>query len=128
MELSFNDLKKRDVINVPDGRCLGRVTDIRLNFPNGVLVGIVVPGRRARGIFRWFDKTEVYIERSRIIKIGGDVILVDISTNKCKEPCPPPPPKPCKPPKPTREKHDYEEQFDFDIFPKDNSRIDTGDY
>jgi YlmC/YmxH family sporulation protein len=113
MELNYSELKKRDVINVADGRCLGRITDIRLDFPEGILVGITVPGRKTRGLFRFFDKSEMYIDESRIIKIGGDVILVDLSCGETcdentvvgkkerpKPPCPPPcnPCPPCPPP------------------------------
>ena len=71
MELTYNELKKRDVINIADGRCLGRITDIKLRFPQGVLVGIFVPGRKRRGIFACFDKSEMFIEESKILKIGG---------------------------------------------------------
>ena len=131
MELSYNDLKKRDVINVPDGRCLGRITDLRLSFPSGVMIGIVVPGRKVNRIFRWFDKTEIYIDRSRIIKIGGDVILVDISCEKrapkpkCEQqkPCPPKPPFP-----PHNKGIDAEFGFEGEIFSSVDGRIDTSDY
>ena len=102
MELTYKDLTKKDVINVTDGRCLGRVTDIKLVFPEGRLIGIFVPGRRTCKLFRLFDKTEIYIEDRKIVKIGGDVILVDI---RCSEDYPPPKkpqkrppcPPPCKP-------------------------------
>jgi YlmC/YmxH family sporulation protein len=114
MELNYSELIKRDVINVCDGRCLGRIIDVRFSFPKGILVGIIVPGRR-RGLFSFFDKSEIYIDRSRIIKIGGDVILVDLKTNdayapitdtqeqnahsQCQPvpPCPPPCPPLCPP-------------------------------
>lgn len=144
MELSYNELKKRDVINVPDGRCLGRITDIRLKFPEGILVGILVPGRKTRGIFRCFDKTEFYIDRSRIIKIGGDVILVDISCNHKEKPtidrCKPKQPKPecCPPPRRNNacdsEQAGYsasfnaEEYGDFEIFSQANVGVDMSDY
>lgn len=99
MELSFNELKKRDVINIADGKCLGRMTDLKLCFPEGILVGISVPGRKSKGIFKFFDKSEIFIEVSRIVKIGGDVILVDMRrSGSCLPPKnPPPPPKPCPP-------------------------------
>ena len=48
MELTFNELKKRDVINIADGRCLGKITDLKLRFPEGRLVGNTVAGRRVR--------------------------------------------------------------------------------
>ncbi len=138
MELSFNELKKRDVINLPDGRCLGRIIDLRLDFPKGSLAGIVVPGRKSRRIFALFDRSEVYIDRSRIIKIGGDVILVDISTNplpphyaphKQGKPCPPPCQPACPPQRPHQPRaEEMDGEFNFTIFPENNSRIDTGDY
>ena len=118
MELSFSELKKREVINVSDGRCLGKITDIRLSFPKGVLVGISVPGRRTGFLCGLFDKSEMYIDESRIIKIGGDVILVDISCNENKKPKEPE--KKCPPPKPNC--------CGEDIFSCVNERIDTGDY
>ena len=133
MELSYSELKKRDVINVPDGRCLGRIIDLRLSFPNGVLTGIIVPGRKSKRLFACFDHSEIYIDRSRIIKIGGDVILVDISS--CNRPprCSPPKPnKNCNPEPRNDNHHNHNEEegevFNFDIFPNNNGRIDMGDY
>lgn len=111
MNLSYKDLQKRDVINIADGRCLGRIIDMQLSFPKGILTGIVVPGRRVFG-FRLFDRTQIFIDESRIVKIGGDVILVNINcgdvcspSTKPSKPCPPPkhcspnacPPNPCAP-------------------------------
>ena len=104
MELSFSDLRKREVINMVDGRSLGRVCDLSLDFPEGILTGIFVPGRRNRGLFHLFDKTKIFIPENNIVKIGGDVILVDL---KCGEVClpsskrrQPPPPPPCPPKNP----------------------------
>jgi len=114
MELSFSDLKKRDVVNVSDGSNLGHVSNVVIRFPEGKLVGIAVPGRRRRGLFAIFDKTELYIEEKRILKIGGDVILVNLNcgdvcgdysvilnpASKKPKPhpsCPPPCPPPCPP-------------------------------
>lgn len=105
MDLSFRDLRKRDVINVSDGACLGRIIDIVLDFPKGIMTGIVVPGRRGRGIFGFFNKTDIFIDEKRIIKIGNDVILVELKshqgyTPERNRPKPPPncPPNPCPPP------------------------------
>ena len=105
MELSYKELAKRDVINVADGRCLGRIINMKFKFPQGVIVGIYVPARKNKGIFWFLDKSTLYIDVKNIVKIGGDVILVDI---RCGETCapstpiekPPKPSAPCPPPCP----------------------------
>lgn len=138
MELLLSELKRRDVVNIVDGRCLGRIIDIQFRFPEGVIVGIVVPGRCNRGLFKIFDRNRVYIDEKNIIKIGGDVILVDLkcgevcenssTINKtsalsgCKKPCPPPPQCPPKcPPKNCGYGGDLSE---LDL----SSKIDLSDY
>lgn len=114
MNLTFNELRKRDVVNVVDGRCLGRIVDIDLSFPKGIFIGIIVPGRKSNIFTRIFDCNKLYIPESNIIKIGGDVILVNVKCgetclestkvgnppkNGCPPPCPPHSKPPC-PPKP----------------------------
>ncbi len=86
MELSFKELKKRDVINVVDGRCFGRIVDLKLKFPEGLLTGIMVPGKKSCWILRFFDRPKIFIEESKIIKIGGDAILVSVGGEKPPEP------------------------------------------
>ena len=105
MELTLKELKKRDVVNVADGRCLGKITNITFSFPKGVIIGITVPGKNTNVIARFFDRSRLYIEVSNIIKIGGDVILVNINCGDCVEdssvPCKPknhPPKPPCPSP------------------------------
>lgn len=137
MELSFKDLKKRDVINVSDGRCLGNIVNLMIDFPEGILSGIMVPGKRNRGFLGWFNKTEMFIDVSRIIKIGNDVILVDL---KCGDVCAPStrvrrpnPPRPPCPPRPGNDKcssnklPSCDELFRDDIGGR-GVEIDTDDY
>lgn len=136
MELSFSQLKKREVINVSDGRSLGYPIDITLSFPKGAFSGITVPGNRKNCILRLFDRNKTFIDERRILKIGSDVILVDVKCGDAcgdnvdlthrqkgreeKPPCPPPC-GPCKPQKPLYP--DCEE-----LFGSSEGRIDTGDY
>lgn len=133
MELTYNDLKKRDVINIADGKCLGRISDMRFSFPKGVIVGIYVPGRKTNCITRIFDRTLIYIDESRIIKIGGDVILVNLGENqkpikdikKCPPPCPSPCPPPCPSPCPPRMDSDCD---GIDFSQLSGGKIDLDDY
>lgn len=121
MELTFNDLRKRDVINVKDGACLGRITDINLTFPSGKFLGIFVPGKRKPFFLRPFGKNSVYIEESKIIKIGNDVILVNLGiAEECANVDLRPERPPSKKPSPC------EELFCEETGGK--PRIDTGDY
>ena len=92
MELSYRDIKKKDVINVVDGSCLGNVIDMVFTFPKGQIAGIVVPGSKCHKIFRFLNRSELYIDKRKIVKIGGDVILVDLKCGNYCEPqfdCPP---------------------------------------
>ena len=84
MELLLSELQKRDVINMVDGRCLGRIIDILFAFPEGKIKAIVVPGRCNRGILKLFDRSRLNIPERNIVKIGGDVILVNL---QCGQTC-----------------------------------------
>lgn len=114
MDLSYEQLRKRDVVNVADGRCFGRITDLTLSFPKGVMTGITVPARKRKWFLKFFDRNSLFIPERNIIKIGGDVILVDlrcgetcetsVNLNKPQNPPKPPQPRccpdPCPPPVP----------------------------
>ena len=74
MDISFADLKEKEIINVFDGKKLGRIVDILFDGSSGVVRGIVVPGER-----KLFRKNEdVFVSLERIRKIGDDVILVSL--------------------------------------------------
>ena len=74
MEISFLDLKTREVVNVYDGRKLGRVIDVVFENGSGKILGIVVPGDKK--IFRRAD--DIFIPLEKIKRLGNDVILVGI--------------------------------------------------
>ena len=84
MELTYNELLKREVINIVDGKCLGRITNMKFCFPQGIIKGIEVEGRKMCFLFRAFNKSNIYIPDTNIVKIGGDVILVNL---KCGDTC-----------------------------------------
>lgn len=96
MELSFSSLRTKEVVNTKDGRKLGRVCDVALCYPENRWLGIVVPGTKGWGR----KKNELFIDLKQIVKIGEDVILVNIGLPRGKEsgkngisgrsePCPP---------------------------------------
>lgn len=75
MEISFSELKQKDVVNLIDGRCLGKACDIVFTYPQGQVCGIVVPGSKGR---HWFRRSELFIDLKSITKIGEDVVLVNL--------------------------------------------------
>lgn len=74
MELSFSELRTKEVVNTQDGRKLGKVCDIVLCYPENKWLGIVAPNGRAF----CSKKNGLFIELRKIVKIGEDVILVNV--------------------------------------------------
>ena len=108
METSFSGLHCKEVVNVTDGKRLGRVTDVVFTYPEGRVQGIVAPGGRG---FRW-GKAELFIDLKCVKKIGVDVVLVEVRAapkpekrNKWGREAPYQPPPPMPPP----DRRDYGE-------------------
>ena len=98
MELSFSELRTKEVVNTQDGRKLGKVCDIVLCYPENRWIGIVAPNGRMFGM----KKNGLFIDMKNIVRIGDDVVLVNIGAlpkqpkgrGKCPpEICPDCPPK-----------------------------------
>ena len=64
MELSFSELRAKEVVNTQDGRRLGRVCDVVLCYPENKWVGLIVPSGRGFG-----RKNEIFIGLMNIVKI-----------------------------------------------------------
>ncbi|MDD6996104.1 MAG: PRC-barrel domain-containing protein [Candidatus Borkfalkiaceae bacterium] len=110
MEISYTYLRSKEVVNVADGKRLGRVCDVVFRYPENVFMGIVVPGCKGFSL----KKGDVFIDVKCIVCIGEDVILIRAEglrkngkpspkqsspcrTSSC-QPCPPLcPPSPCPP-------------------------------
>lgn len=76
-----SDFRQKEVINIRDGRRLGTIIDMEFNLHEGRITAIVVPGgSKWWGFLKGDD--DLIIPWERIKKIGDDVILVDIETNR----------------------------------------------
>ena len=75
-ELSFCELRCKQVVNVLDGKVLGRICDIVFSRGNAKVLGFVVPGDGAFHFFR--RRADMFIPFERICKIGVDVVLVEL--------------------------------------------------
>lgn len=79
-ETTFLELRAKDVINVVDGKRLGRILDIVINLRNGRVMGLVLPGNKNfLGLFK--SNGELFVPFRNICKIGNDVILVELYYN-----------------------------------------------
>ncbi len=78
MEVSFLELKSKQVINTVDGKCLGHITDVIFDVVTACTLGFVVPqpNQGFWGIFR--SNRELFIPYNCVCKIGVDVILVEL--------------------------------------------------
>jgi YlmC/YmxH family sporulation protein len=74
MEMSFSEIRTKEVVNTADGKKLGKVCDMVFCYPENRILGFVVPGSRAFGL----KKSDFFIELKNIVKIGEDVILVNV--------------------------------------------------
>lgn len=74
MEITFNEFKRKDVLDVCSGKNLGRVSDLVIEAGSGRILKIIVPGKK--GGFLSCENLE--IKYKCITKIGDDAILVDL--------------------------------------------------
>lgn len=77
--MTFSEMKRKEVINVCDGRRMGCVCDIIFETGSCRLEAIVVPGP-----FKWvqWKPKNIIIPWQKIRKMGEDVILVDAGEGK----------------------------------------------
>ncbi len=71
------DFRNKEVINLTDGKRLGFVSDVDINFEKGTIDAIIVPG--PSGIFNFFSggANDYIIPWNHIKTVGDDIILVD---------------------------------------------------
>ena len=85
MDITFGELKCKEVINTVNGKRLGRITDMVISCQTCKVTGLVVPNDRR--LFK--SKDHVFIPWRSIVKIGDDCILVRLyETRAGFQPCP----------------------------------------
>lgn len=78
MDITFNSLRSKEVVNLYDGKQLGRIIDVSFDKRTGRVLGFIMPG-----IKKIFKKSEdLFIPLDQIKKIGDDVILVSLTPEK----------------------------------------------
>lgn len=81
--MRFWELKEKEVINCKDGKRLGFVADLDIDLMTGKVCKLIVPG--AGKFCGCIGKgTEYIIFWNQIIRIGEDIILVDLEPKQPK--------------------------------------------
>ena len=79
MDITFCELRNKDVVNVCDGKKLGRLIDISMST-NGQVLGLVLPGDKS--VFKTVVNAQsVFVPWRCICKIGDDAILVNLQSH-----------------------------------------------
>ena len=77
MPVTFTELRQKDVVNVRDGRRLGRPIDLVIN-EMAVVEALVVPVNGGFLNLLKQEKEGCLVPWNQIIRIGDDVILIDL--------------------------------------------------
>lgn len=76
--MKLSELQRKDIVNIKDGKKIGRITDVELDTTNGYLIKFVIePTHFIKNLFT--STEEITIKFTQIKKMGEDVILIDIS-------------------------------------------------
>lgn len=79
--MSFTDLKAKDVVNVLDGKKLGKPIDIIFNDCTAAVEAIVVPGPTKFISMLKGEREGYVVPWQNIRRIGDDVILVELDAS-----------------------------------------------
>lgn len=71
------DFRKKEVINIKDGKRLGYVQDVTADLKTGTITSIIVPGN-SKGLGFFLGGEEISIPWEAIKCISDEIILVDI--------------------------------------------------
>ena len=74
--MRISDLQTKDVINQSDGRNIGRIIDMDISDNGTINYFIVEPKKIMKKLNIYNSETSINI--GQIVKIGEDVILVDL--------------------------------------------------
>lgn len=70
----LKELQTRDVVNVLDGNKLGKITDIEIDFDTGRIMELTISKYKS---ILGFGNNKINITWDKIVKIGGEVIIVN---------------------------------------------------
>ncbi|WP_332690072.1 YlmC/YmxH family sporulation protein [Halalkalibacter lacteus] len=76
--IKISELQVKDIVNMDNGKRLGHLTDLEINLSTGAIEALVINGSgKMMGLFGK-DSEEIVVPWKNIIRIGSDVILVEV--------------------------------------------------
>lgn len=73
--MRLSDLQDKDIVNVEDGKKIGKIIDVVID-EQGNMKALIV--QRTKMLNMFFNASEIEVKWNQIKKIGTDVILVNI--------------------------------------------------
>ncbi len=77
MELSYSELRTKEVVNLQNGARMGKIIDMIIDSNGKNVLGVVVPG--VKKLFK--PAEDIFVPWCNISKIGNDVILVSLDVS-----------------------------------------------
>lgn len=75
--MNLSDMQLKEIIDVASGKRLGSIVDVVVDS-RGVITKMVLDSRRNRVKLFANGREDIFIEWKNIVKIGDDIILVDM--------------------------------------------------
>ena len=75
--MNLSDLQLKEIIDISSGRRLGSIVDVVVDS-RGSIIKMMLDNRKNRSKLFSSNKEDIYIEWKNIIKLGDDIILVDV--------------------------------------------------
>ncbi|WP_066506957.1 YlmC/YmxH family sporulation protein [Abyssisolibacter fermentans] len=74
--IRISELRDKEIINIKDGTRVGMISDLEINLEKGIVEALILPMQGSfLGLFS--RGKGYYINWSKIVKIGIDVVLID---------------------------------------------------
>jgi len=75
--MNLSDLQLKEIIDISTGKRLGTIVDVIVDN-NGFIDKIILDNKKGKSKIFSTNKEDIYIQWKNIIKLGDDIILVDI--------------------------------------------------
>lgn len=75
--MRLSELQRKDIVNINDGRIIGRIIDAEISEKDGSLESLIIEkSKYIRSLFT--TENDLKIKFEQIKKLGSDVILVEL--------------------------------------------------